>query len=117
MPDYQFYTGVFGGDSIPRQEFDRYAREGWAELEKFRRKYTLTPVVPDAEWMAVCQLAETLAWFDWAENGGLCGGVSVGSMAMTGVALPPVGPKAKSAELYRSACLYFDAYRGAEGRQ
>lgn len=114
MPDFEFYRSRFGGQELTQEEFSQFAREGCAVLDNYMRRYRLVPVAENAREMAICQLAEVLAWFEWAASGGAAGGISVGSVAMTGVKSPDLSRSAKAQELYRAAGLYFDIYRGAQ---
>ncbi len=113
MCDFEFYKGTFGGGSLDEEEFLRYAREARAELDRFERRYTLTPVDENARPNAVCQIAEVLAYFDWLENGGTRG-LSVGSVSQTGGG-GGLLKKDKAAEVRRAVGLYYDIYRGPVG--
>lgn len=113
MSDFEFYKGPFGGGSLEQQEFCRYAQEARAELGRFERQYTLTPVCQNAEQNAVCQIAEVLAYFDWLENGGTQG-LSVGSVSQAGIGSAPFKNK-RASEIRRAVGLYYDIYRGPAG--
>lgn len=115
MPDYEFYRTRFGGSDLNAADFARYAAGGQRLLKSWQRRWQFLPAEPHADELAVCQLAETLAYFDWAENGGATGGISVGSVSCKGRSLPRLTPKTKAQELYRAAGLYFDIYRGPGG--
>jgi hypothetical protein len=67
-----------------------------------------------AENMAICAMAEALHYFEVAANGGIVASSSVGSVSSSVQAgkLPETTPEAQAAELYRSACLHVDIYRG-----
>ena len=113
MSDYEFYKGVFGGGSLEEEEFDRYLREARAELARLARDCTLTPETEDAERMALCQIAEVLAYFDWLQNGGLRG-LSVGSVSQAGSGSAPFKQN-KPGEIRRAVRLYYSIYRGPDG--
>lgn len=114
MADFDFYRGPFGGEVLSEEEFARFAKKAQAVLEGYQRSYRLEPVHPEADSMAVCQMAEVLCWFDGVKNGAGPSAVSLGSLSTRPAAkLPEAGPRALSKELYRAAGLYFDIFRGA----
>lgn len=115
MPDYEFYRGVFGGTSLSETEFAACLPEAAAQLRRFGRIYQLTPLEETAEETALCRMAEVIAYFDWVENGGLAGGLSVGSVAQTGSPVERPTPAARSGALYRAAQLSFAIDRGCGG--
>ena len=115
MPDYEFYRARFGGTDLTPDEFRRYAALAARHLQKARRCWRMQPVEENAAELALCQLAETLSYFDWLENGGAASGVAVGSVSQKGASLPKVTAQSKARELYRAMGLYFDIYRGGAG--
>ncbi len=69
--------------------------------------------------MAVCAMAEALYAFELLSNGegGPVQSCSIGSVSAsygstTGQSLD-LSPRGQARELYRTACLYLDIYRGA----
>lgn len=113
MADYEFYTGVYMGGSIPPDDFPRLALRAGEQLARYKRIYTVTAPGPDSEDKAICAMADALYYFEEAVNGGLVTSSSIGSVSSSqqiqGV---DISPKAQSKELYRSASLYLDIYRG-----
>lgn len=83
---------------------------------------TLQPVVTPqdiCEAMAVCAMADVLAYHVAAQNGmGAVASASIGSVSVSyGNAANAVdlSPKGQAKELYRSASMYLDFYRGVGG--
>lgn len=114
MIDFEFYQGPFGGETLTEEEFARFAQKAQAVLQGYERNYRLQPVHPQAEQMALCQMAEVLCWFDGVKNGEGPAALSLGSISTRPAAvLPKAGPKELSKELYRAAGLYYDIFRGA----
>ena len=78
----------------------------------------VTIVTPQVvcEAMAVCAMADSLAYFTAAQNGmGAVASASIGSVSVSyGDAAKAVdlSPKGQAKELYRCASLYLDFYRG-----
>lgn len=113
MADYEFYTGVYLGGSIPKDEFPRLAARAAEQLARYRRQYTVRGAPEDGD-RAVCAMADALYYFEAAANGGLVQSASVGSVSSStaAAALPDMSPKAQAAELYRCARQYLHIYRG-----
>lgn len=116
MADFGFYEGVYLGRAIPEREFPGLASRAKATLDRFRRVYRVTVPDEDSLKMAICAMAETLDYFEKAQNGtATVQSVSVGSVSTSygnmaaGIDL---SPKALEKELYRCACQYLDIYRG-----
>ncbi len=111
--DYDFYTDVYQGDSIPTEEFLRLARRAGAQLERYKRDYQVTAPAPDSEALAICAMADALYYYETAQNGGAVVSSAIGSVSSTfrdpGQDL---SPQAQGRELYRCARLYLDIYRG-----
>lgn len=119
MADYFFYRNDYRGSTIPEEEWPAYEGRAAAQMERYKRIYTIAAPGPDSETMAVCAMAEALYGFDLLLNGGggpvqsaSIGSVSVsyGAAAAQAVDLTPEG---QARELYRCASLYLDIYRGA----
>lgn len=116
MTDYGFYTSEYKGSSVPQSEFDRVCARAWAQLERYKRIYTVTSTAPDSEDMAVCAMTDALYFFETAQNSGSVSSVSVGSVS-TAYSVPQTdtSPTAQARELIRCAELYLDIYRGCDG--
>ena len=117
MPDYDFYTGTYMGASIAEVDFPRLAKRAREQLARYKRIYTVTAPDADAEAMAVCAMADALAYYEAAQNG-QGGPVSAASIGSVSVSYAGAGnavdtsQAAQERELYRCACLYLDVYRG-----
>ena len=68
--DYDFYTDVYQGDSIPAEEFLRLARRAGTQLERYKRDYQVTAPAPDSEALAICAMADALYIIRHAITGG-----------------------------------------------
>lgn len=115
MTDYYFYTNDYMGESIPGEEFPRFARRAAEQLAQYKRRYTVTAPEENAESMAICAMADALYYFDAAQNGAdsTIGSMSIGSVSVsyTGTGVDPTAA-GQAKELYRCACRYLDIYRG-----
>lgn len=111
---YEYYQSVYGGNSVPQEEFSALARDAQAQLDRYKRIYQVTAPQDDSEQMALCAMIDALYYFDLAQNGGFASSVSVGSVSSSRAqsAQPDISPKAQSQELYRCAALYLEIYRG-----
>ena len=92
------------------------ARSGdW--LKALERKYRVTGSETDRK-MALCAIAETMSYFDAAQNGqGALRYASVGSVSISGKGIYhmlDISPAAQEKELYRAAGRYLEIYRGIE---
>ena len=116
MTDYGFYISEYKGGTVPPSKFDRFARRASEQLERYKRRYTVTSTAPDSEDMAVCAMADALYFFETAQNSGTVSSVSVGSVS-TAYALPQtdISAAAVSRKLLDCAELYLDIYRGCAG--
>lgn len=115
--DYEFYRSRYNGGSIPDGEWGDYETRARAQLNRYKRIYTVTVPQdePDAEKLAVCAMADAMHNFDLIANGE--GGVqsaSIGSVSASygGQQTVDISPAAQSMELYRCASMYLDIYRG-----
>jgi len=109
MADYAFYSGSYLGGSIPADEFPRLAARAAAQLERYKRIYTVTASTENAEDKAICAMADALYYFETAANEATSS--SIGSVSSSRAAVD-CSPQAQSRELYRCAALYLDIYRG-----
>lgn len=117
MVDYDFYQNSYQGVSIPEQDFPVYAARAQDQLNRYKRIYTVTAPEETSEAMAVCAMADALAYFVAAQNGagGAISSASIGSVSVSyggASAAVDLSPKGQSRELYRCAQLYLDIYRG-----
>ena len=117
MVDFAFYTNNYKGSSIPEVDFPVFAQRAQEQLNRYKRIYTVTAPEETSEAMAVCAMADALAYFTAAQNGtgGAISSASIGSVSVSygsAEAAVDLSPKAQEKELYRCACLYLDIYRG-----
>ena len=111
----QFYRETYGGSALEGAELSEYLKRAEDMLACFERHYTVTGPEENRK-MAVCAMAEAMAYFEAAQNGQ--GGLryaSVGTVSVSGkgiYAAMDISPKAQERELYRCASLYLDIYRG-----
>ena len=116
MVEYDFYLGVYNGVSIPADDWPMYEGQAAAQLARYKRLYTVTVPDEQAEDMAVCAMADTLAYIDAARSGagGPVASASIGSVSVSyaGIQGVDISPSGESRELYRAASLYLDIYRG-----
>lgn len=116
MIEFDFYRSVYGGSSLTAEEWPEYCRRAEAQLAKYKRTYTVTAPENDSEAMAVCAMAEALAYFTAAQNGagGAVSSTSIGSVSVSYESAGSVdlSPRGQEKELYRCACMYLEIYRG-----
>ena len=116
MPDYAFYQSVYGGDSLTAEEWLALSKRATDQLARYKRIYIVTAPDENAEAMAICAMADALAYFAAAQNGigGAVASASVGSVSVSyaGAAAVDISPKAQAKELYRCASQYLEIYRG-----
>ena len=111
-----FYREQYGGRALEGEALAEFLKRGAEELAALERTYTVKEVVPDGRAMAICAMAETLHFFDNAQNG--TGGLryaSVGTVSVSGKGVysaVDISPAAVRRELYRCASLYLEIYRG-----
>lgn len=118
--DYEFYRSRYNGGSIPDDEWADYETRAMAQLNRYKRIYTVAVPQdePDAEKLAVCAMADAMHNFDLIASGegGAVQSVSIGSVSTSfggnGSNAADVSPSGQAKELYRCACLYLDIYRG-----
>lgn len=112
MVSYDFYIATYRGDSLGENDFHRLSRRAEAMLSRYKRIYTVSGT-PESEHMAICAMADALAYYEAAANGSLTTSVSVGSVSSSASA-PAVDMslKAQERELYRCASEYLEIYRG-----
>lgn len=120
MVNHEFYKSKYHGGSISAAEWPVFEARAAAQLARYKRIYTVTAPEgePDAEKMAVCAMADALAYFTAALNsaGGPVASASIGSVSVSyagasGGAVD-LSAKGQAQELYRCASQYLDIYRG-----
>lgn len=117
MVDYMFYTNNYQGSSIPAVDFPMFAQRAQEQLNRYKRIYTVTAPEETSEAMAVCAMADVLAYFTAAQNGtgGVISSASIGSVSVSyggAAAAVDLSPKGQEKELFRCACRYLEIYRG-----
>lgn len=103
MVDYEFYTAVYLGSSIPEKAFPGVAAQAEAELDRIKRYCRVSCPGEASEKMALCAMAEAV--YDGRQRQGLrsasLGGVSV-----------QYDDKSRRRAIYEAAGIYLDIYRG-----
>lgn len=116
MVKYEFYKETYLGSSISEEDWPMFCLRAHDQLNHYKRIYTVTAPGENSEAMAVCAMADTLAYFTAAQNGmGAVASASIGSVSVSyGNAANTVdlSPKGQAKELYRCASLYLEFYRG-----
>lgn len=116
MVAYDFYLNAYHGGSISEEDWLQYEGLASAQLAKYKRLYTVAVPEDTAEDMAVCAMADVLAYMDATRNGadGAVSSASIGSVSVSYARIQGVdiSPSSESRELYRAASLYLDIYRG-----
>ena len=117
MVTYDFYVNTYRGSSITMQEWPAFATRAHDQLNRYKRIYTVVASGEHAEAMAVCAMADALAYFAAVQNGtgGAVSSASIGSVSVSygnAAAAIDLSPKGQEKELYRCACQYLDIYRG-----
>lgn len=119
MVTYEFYQDTFRGNSLTLEEWDSFGRRAEEQLVRYKRIYTVTAPESDSEGLAVCAMAEALAYFCAVQNGtgGAVTAASIGSVSVSygGAQAVDISPKGQERELLRCARLYLDIYRGVGG--
>ena len=115
MVDYSFYTETYKGTSITDLEWSMFEARAQEQLAYYKRIYTVIAPEENSEKMAMCAMADALAYFTAAQNGtgGAVASASIGSVSVSyGAQTVDCSPKAQERELLRCARLYLDIYRG-----
>lgn len=118
MVTHEFYLDAYRGRSLTPEEWPIFVARAEEQLARYKRIYTVTAPEEDSEAMAVCAMADTLAYFDAAQNGGgAVQSATVGSVSVSygGTQAVDLSSKGQARELWRCACLYLDIYRGVPG--
>lgn len=116
MVGYSFYSGTYLGSSIPDTDWQLFESRAAEQLARYKQIYTVTSPDENAEAMAICAMADALAYFAAAQNGagGAVASASIGSVSVSyaGGASVDLSPKGQARELYRCASQYLEIYRG-----
>ena len=117
MVDFPFYVSTYRGSSVSEADWPLFEKRAAEQLARYKRIYTVTAPDKNAEAMAVCAMAEALAYFAAVQNGagGAVASASIGSVSVSygsTASAVDVSPKGQAKELYRCACLYLDICRG-----
>ena len=103
---YEFYTGTYHGGSISAEDWPAAQREARANLERYRRSYTVTAPGEHSEDMAICAMAEVLVQ---ASQAAALASASIGSVS---VSYRAPDPGKQKRDLFEAAAMYLDLYRG-----
>lgn len=117
MVDFKFYTSTYRGSSIPEADWDLFEARAVEQLVRFKRIYAVTAPDENAEAMAICAMADALAYFTAVQNGagGAVASASIGSVSVSyagAASAADLSPKGQAKELYRCASQYLEIYRG-----
>lgn len=116
MVDYSVYTNTYRGSSIPEAEWPPFEKRAAEQLARYKRIYTVTVPCEGAEDMAICAMADALAYYAAVQNGtgGAVASASIGSVSVSyaGASAVDFSPKAQARELYRCASQYLEICRG-----
>ena len=116
MVDYTFYRSQFLGRSLTEEEWSEFSPRALAQLNQYKRTYTVTSPEARSEDMAVCAMTEVVAAIAAAQSGtGTIAAASIGSVSVSygnAAAAMDLSPKGQARELYNAASMYLDIYRG-----
>ena len=113
--DYEFYVNQYKGTAIDIARWPYLPQRAADYLAELARQCRVEGSEHDRS-MAVCALAETLDYYEAAQNGeGSLRYASIGSVSVSGKGIYgqlDISPKARERELYRCARRYLTVYRG-----
>lgn len=116
MVKYDFYVDVYKGSSISSDEWRLFAKRAEEKLEHYKRIYAVKPLCEHAEGLAVCAMADAIAYFTAALNGDsrTVSAVSIGSVSVSyqGKNSVDLSPRGQERELLRCTQMYLEVYRG-----
>ena len=115
MIDYKFYTNTYHGCSISADDWLMLEPRAAEQLAQYKRIYTVTAPGEHSEAMAVCAMADVLAYVAAAQNGaGAVSSASIGSVSVSyaSQAAVDLSQKGQARELYAAARRHLDIYRG-----
>ena len=109
-----FYKEVFGG---LMQQPQMYLARAEEKLKYYERTYTVTEAVENGRKLAICAMADALAYFTAVQNGagGAVASATIGSVSVSyagAASAVDLSPKGQAKELYRCASQYLEIYRG-----
>lgn len=117
--DYGFYLTRYCGRAISEEDWPEVSGRAFDALRRLKRNYRVEGD-EEAEAMAICAMADAIAFFASVRNG-TGGGMqyaSIGSVSVSGKGIYgqlDISPEAEMGELYRCAGMYLKIYRGAGG--
>lgn len=120
MPDYEFYTNVYPGESIPAENFNLLARKANIELSAMERKFTVNGTDTDRN-LALCAIADYIFTVETISSQILSetsSSVSIGSVSTShkGPDVQSLGmdlsEKRQQKMFYSLMCKYMGVYRG-----
>ena len=112
----QFYIDIYGGRALEGAELSEALRRAEDWLARLEHRYCLSEFVENGRALALCAMADCMAYFAAAQNGR--GGLryaSVGTVSVSGKGIysaVDISPEAQERELLRCAKTYLDVYRG-----
>lgn len=116
MVTHEFYRDNYHGSSISDVDWPMFCHRAQEQLNRYKRIYTVKAPDADSEAMAVCAMADSMAYFVAVQNGtGAVQSASIGSVSVSygnPAASVDLSPKGQARELYRCACQYLEIYRG-----
>ena len=111
-----FYREVYGGSALEGAELTEALRRAGDVLARLEHSYAVSEFVENGRKLAMCAMADSIAYFDAAQNGR--GGLryaSVGTVSVSGKGIysaVDISPAAQERELLRCAGTYLALYRG-----
>ena len=112
---FGFYQESYGGCALDEAQFREVSQRAKEQLAFYDRTYRVSGD-ETARKLAICAMAEAIAYFQAAQNGE--GGLryaKVGTVSVSGKGIysaVDISPKAQERELYRIASRYLTIYRG-----
>lgn len=114
MVSFDFYQDTYQGTALTSADWTLFGKRAEEQLARYKRIYTVTAPDENAEAMAVCAMADALAYFCSAQNGsGSVASASIGSVSVSyGAQTVDCSPRAQEREMLRCMRTYLDIYRG-----
>ena len=116
MVSYDFYRDTYHGSSISDVDWPTFCHRAQEQLNRYKRIYAVEAPEANAEPMAVCAMADALAYFVAVQNGtGSVQSATIGSVSVSygnPAAAVDLSPKGQARELYRCASQYLQICRG-----
>ena len=104
MVKYEFYVNQYLGSAIPEKAFSGMAAQAQRVLNRLKQTYRVESSGEGAEALAICAMAETF----WQNRNKGLASATIGSVSVR----YETDRKALRRELYDTACMYLDIYRG-----